>query len=102
MVLLRLNHSMVYFIMNKYNEIEWDDEIWEFFGIDDDIRNAWDKRFGEVNVSQCLVSLREYLKKRPNYQEKIDEYCSGNWAFFIWDALERAEIWRREEKCDGS
>jgi len=90
--------------MNKYNEIEWDDEIWEFFGIDDDIREAWDKRFGEVNVSQCLVSLREYLKKHPDYQEKIDGYYGGNWAIFIYDALERNEKWRKEEeaKSDGS
>lgn len=83
-------------MLNKYNEIEWDNELWEFFGIDDDIRNAWDNRFGEVNVSQCLMSLREYLKKRPDYEETVViPYYGGNWAIYIWDALERAEGWRK-------
>ncbi len=100
-MLLRLDHLMVNFIMNKYNEIEFDPEIWEFFGIDDDIRNAWDNRFGEENVSLCLVSLRDYLKKRPDYQGKIDKYCGGNWAIFIWNALERDEDWRKEREAKG-
>lgn len=85
--------------MNKYNEIEFDPVIWEFFGIEDDIRNAWDNRFGEINVSQCLISLREYLKKHPNYEEEaIIPYCGGNWAIFIWDALERNEEWKEENE----
>jgi len=83
--------------MKIYNEIEWDNEIWDFFGIDDDIRDAWDSRFGEENVSVVLMNLRDYLKSRPDYKEKIiDKYCGGNWAIWIWDALERAEWWRKE------
>ena len=37
--------------MNKYNEIEFDFVIWAWYGINDDIRNAWDRRFGEDLVN---------------------------------------------------
>jgi len=85
--------------MNKYNEIEWDNEIWEFFGIDDDIRASWNKRFGEEFVSIVLIELRGYLKTRPDYEEEvIIPYCAGNWAFWIWDCLEKNEIWRKENE----
>ena len=84
--------------MNNANKIEWDNELWTFFGIEDDIRNSWDNHFGEENVSQCLNGLREYLKKHPDYQEKIDQYYGGNWAFFIWDCLEKNEKWRKERE----
>ena len=89
--------------MNKYNKIEWDNEIWDFFGIEQDIRDVWDRRFGEDNVSLTLVHLREYLKTKPNYEEEvINKYCGGNWAFFIWDALERNEKWRKENEREQS
>lgn len=86
--------------MNKYNEIEFDTELWCFFGIDDDIRNAWDSRFGEENVSIALVNLREFLKTHPDYEEEvIIPHCGGNWAIFIWNCLVRDEKWREENKC---
>ena len=85
--------------MNKYNNIEWDNMIWNFFGIDDDIRNAWDNRFGEENVSIALINTREYLKKHPNYEEEIIiPYCGGNWSFWLWDVFEREEGWRKENE----
>lgn len=83
--------------MKRYNDIEFDPDIWEWFGIDEDIRDSWDKRFGEENVSITLIDLREYLKTRPDYKEKIiDKYCGGNWAIFIWNMLERNEKWRKD------
>jgi len=84
---------------NKYNEIEWDNELWDFFGIKDDIRESWNRRFGEENVSITLIRLREYLKKRPDFEEtNIKVYYGGNWAFWIWDCLERNEKWRKENE----
>jgi len=88
--------------MNKYNEIEFDNENWVWFGIDNDIRDAWDRRFGEENVSIVLMDLREYLKKRPDFEEtNINKYYGGNWVFWIWDCLERNEGWRKEREIDG-
>lgn len=85
--------------MKKYNKIEFDNELWSFFGIDDDIRDAWDRRFGEENVSVVLIDLREYLKKRPDFEEtNIEKYFGGNWAFWIWNCLKRNENWRKERE----
>ena len=90
--------------MNKYNEVEFDFEIWAWYGIDDDIRKVWDRRFGEVNVNISLNTLREWLKQKPEFQKTIDKGYGGNWTFFIWDYMERGEIWRKEKeaKSDGS
>lgn len=74
--------------MNKYNEIKFDSETWVWFGIDDDIRDAWDSRFGEKNVDVTLMALREWLKTRPNFEQTIENNYGGNWAIFIWDCLE--------------
>jgi len=49
-----------------------------------------------------LVSLREYLKKHENYEEEvIIPYYGGNWAIFVWDALERNEEWREERENEN-
>ena len=89
--------------MNKYNEVEFDFVIWAWYGIEDDIRAAWDRRFGEEQVSLTLINLREWLKKRPDFEKTIEEKYGGNWVYFIWDCLERNEQWRQEEvKSDES
>ena len=89
--------------MNKYNEVEFDFEIWAWY-IEDDIRAAWNRRFGEDLVNSTLVSLREWLKKKPDFEETIEKRYQGNWVYFVWDCLERNERWRKEEevKSDGS
>ena len=89
--------------MNKYNEVEFDFETWVWFGIDEDIRDAWDRRFGEENVSITLINLREWLKKKPDFEETIEKRYGGNWVYFIWESLERNEKWREEKeaKNDG-
>lgn len=85
--------------MNKYNDVYFSFEGW-YWHIDDDIRDAWDRRFGEENVSIVLIDLREYLKIRPDFEEtNIKKYFGGNWAFWIYNALERAEGWRKEKEC---
>jgi len=82
----------------RYNEVEFDFETWVWFGIDDDIRDAWDRRFGEENVSIALINLREWLKTKPKFQEVIDKGYGGNWVIWIWDCLERNEGWRKERE----
>ncbi|GAG02451.1 unnamed protein product, partial [marine sediment metagenome] len=47
--------------MNKYNEVEFDFEVWAWFGIEDDILEAWCGRFGEGLVASTLNNLREWL-----------------------------------------
>lgn len=82
----------------KANEIEFDFELWSWHGIEDDIMTTWCKRFGEINVSVGLVNLREWLKRKPKFQETIDNGYKGNWVYFIWDCLERNEKRRLENE----
>ena len=84
--------------MNRYNEVEFDFVSWSWHGIEDDIRRAWEKRFGEDLVSSTLISLREWLKKKPDFEETIEKRYVGNWVYFIWDCLERNEKWRKENE----
>ena len=90
--------------MNKYNEVEFDFVIWAWYGIADDIRDVWEKRFGEDLVTSTLISLREWLKTRPDFEKTIEEKYGGNWVYFIWNCLEKNEIWAKEKeaKSDGS
>ena len=48
----------------QYNNVEFDFELWSWHGIEDDIMNAWCKRFGEDLVNSTLVDLREWLKTK--------------------------------------
>jgi len=91
--------------MNKSNEVEFDFVIWAWYGIADDIRDVWEKRFGEDLVNFTLNSLREWLKTRPDFEKTIEEKYGGNWVYFIWNCLERNENWRKEneyERDNGS
>ena len=83
--------------MNKYNKVEFDFEGLSWHGIEDDIMNAWCKRFGEDIVGSTLVNLREWLKKKPDFEETIETKYAGNWVYFIWNCLEKNEEWRREK-----
>lgn len=85
--------------MNKYNKVEFDFEIWAWYGIEDDIMTAWCRRFGEELVASTLNGLREWLKKKPDFEETIEKRYQGNWVYFIWECLKRAEGWEREKKC---
>ena len=80
----------------QYNNVEFDFELWSWHGIEDDIMNAWCKRFGEDLVNSTLVDLREWLKTRPKFQEVIDKGYGGNWVFWLWDCFEKNERWRKE------
>ena len=80
-----------------YNDVYFSFEAW-YWHIEDDIRTAWDKRFGEDLVTSTLISLREWLKKRPNFEKTIEEKYGGNWVYFIWNCLEKNEIWRKENE----
>jgi len=83
--------------MNRYNKVEFDFESWSWHGIEDDIMNAWCKRFGEDIVGSTLVNLREWLKKKPDFEETIETKYAGNWVYFIWNCLEKNEEWKREK-----
>ena len=85
--------------MNRYNKVEFDFELFSWHGIEDDIMNAWCKRFGEDIVGSTLANLREWLKKKPDFEETIEKQYAGNWVYFIWNSLERAEMWRKEKEC---
>jgi len=80
----------------QYNNVEFDFELWSWHGIEDDIMNAWCKRFGEDLVNSTLVDLREWLKTRPKFQEVIDKGYGGNWVFWLWDCFKKNERWRKE------
>lgn len=82
--------------LKTYNEVYFSFEGWYWHGIDDDIMTAWCKRFGEDLVASTLVALREWLKKKPQFQEVIDKGYGGNWVYFLWDSFERNEKWRKE------
>ena len=84
--------------MNKYNDVYFDFDQW-YWHIEDDIMNAWCKRFGEDIVGSTLANLREWLKKKPDFEETIETKYAGNWVYFIWNCLERAEMWRKEKEC---
>jgi len=84
--------------MNKYNEVEFDFIVWAWYGIENDIMSAWCKRFGEDLVNSTLISLREWLKKRPDFEKTIEEKYGGNWVYFIWECFEKNEIWRKERE----
>ena len=86
--------------MNKYNEVEFDFVSWSWHGIADDIRRVWDKRFGEDLVNSTLISLREWLKTRPDFEETIEKRYQDNWVYFIWNCLEKNEKWRKENEYE--
>ena len=83
--------------MNKYNDVYFDFDQW-YWHIEDDIMNAWCKRFGEDIVGSTLVNLREWLKQKSDFQEVIDKGYGGNWVLWIFDKLEQAEIWKKEKE----
>ena len=78
-----------------YNEVYFSFEGW-YWHIEDDIRDAWDRRFGEEIVNSTLNNLREWLKKKPDFEETIEKRYSGNWVYFLWECFERNENWRKE------
>ena len=81
--------------MNKYNDVYFSFEGW-YWHIEDDILETWYKRFGEELVASTLVKLRDWLKERSKFEETIENTYGGNWVYWIWDCLERNELWRKE------
>ena len=79
----------------QYNDVYFDFDLW-YWHIEDDIMAAWCKKLGEDLVLSTLNSLREWLKQKPEFQKTIDKGYGGNWCIWIWDCLERNEMWRRE------
>lgn len=83
--------------MNKYNEVYFSFEGW-YWHIEEDILGVWYKRFGEELVASTLISLREWLKTRLDFEETIEKKYGGNWVYFIWDCLENNEKWGKENE----
>ena len=76
----------------KPNNIEFDQEILSWHGIDDDIINDWVKRFPTIEVGLELMKIREYFKNNPGKEKNIQ-----NFAIYINDWLERAIKYKMKE-----
>ena len=75
------------------NNIEFDQELLSWHGIDEDIYDDWVKRFPNIDVPVELIKIREYFKNNPKKEGNIK-----NFAIFINDWLERAEKYRITDK----
>ena len=73
----------------KANNIEFDQEILSWHGVDEDIYEDWEKRFPNIDVPVELIKIREYFKRNPK-----KEGGTKNFAIYINDWLERAEKYR--------
>ena len=78
----------------KANNIEFDQEILSWHGIDEDIYDDWIKRFPNIDVPVELIKIREYFKNNPGKAEEILKKFEGRMPIYINDWLERAEKYR--------
>ena len=67
------------------NDIEFDQELLSWHGVDEDIIEDWVKRFPTINVGIELMKIREHFKNNPEKEAGIK-----NFAIYINDWLERA------------
>jgi len=67
------------------NNIEFDQELLSWHGVDEDIIEDWVKRFPTIEVGVELMKIREYFKNNPKKEGGIKNY-----AIYINDWLERA------------
>jgi len=73
----------------KPNNIEFDQELLSWHGIDEDIINKWIEKFPDLNVNYELMMIREHFKKNPKKSEKIP-----NLAIYIFSWLEKARAYK--------
>ena len=78
----------------KPNNIEFDQEILSWHGIDDDIIDDWVKRFPTIEVGLELMKIREYFKENPGAAKDIEERFKGRFGIYIDDWLDRAEKYK--------
>ena len=81
----------------KANHIEFDFELWSWYGVDEDIKDRWAKIFPNVDIEVELMKMREFFKKHPSHEKVIEEKFNNNYAIYIFDWLTRAEKWKIEE-----
>ena len=72
------------------NDIEFDQELLSWHGIDEDIIDDWVKRFPTIEVGVELMNIREYFKNNPGKEKTIEEKFKGRMPIYINDWLERA------------
>lgn len=73
----------------KANDIEFDQELLSWHGVDEDILDDWVKRFPNIDVPVELIKIREHFKLNPEKERDIK-----NFAIYINDWLERAKKYR--------
>ena len=72
------------------NNIEFDQELLSWHGIDEDIIDDWVKRFPTINVGVELMKIREYFKNNPGKEKIIEKKFKGRMPIYINDWLKRA------------
>jgi len=72
------------------NDIEFDQELLTWYGIDEDIYDDWVKRFPNIDVPVELMKIREYFKNNPGKAKEIEKKFEGRMPIYINDWLERA------------
>ncbi len=82
----------------KANDIEFDQELLSWHGIDEDIYDDWIKRFPNIDVPVELMNIREYFKNNPRKAKDIEKKFEGRMPIYINDWLERAEKYRIIDK----
>ena len=80
------------------NNIEYDQELHSWHGIDEDIIEDWEKRFPNISVGEQLMKIREHFKNNPDKEKEILKKFEGRMPIYINDWLERAEKYRIEIK----
>jgi len=80
------------------NNVEYDQELHSWHGIDEDIIEDWEKRFPNISVGEQLMKIREHFKNNPDKEKEILKKFEGRMPIYINDWLERAEKYRIEIK----
>jgi len=74
----------------KANNIEFDQELLSWHGVDEDIIDDWVKRFPTIEVGAELMKIREHFKNNPEKAKAIEKKFEGRMPIYINDWLERA------------
>ena len=72
------------------NNIEFDQELLSWHGIDEDIIDDWVRRFPNIDVPVELMKIREFFKNNPGKAKIIEKKFEGRMPIYINDWLERA------------
>ena len=73
------------------NDIEFDFELWSWHGIDQDIKDKWEKIFPNVDIEIELNKIRLHFKKNPKYEKIIRDKFNNNYSIYIFDWMAREE-----------